>query len=101
MHRDEIAARLKAILGRALPRERVILKELPEGVERQDVMVLTKEDYINLEVFVASLLERADALANVLARFTDARGILVVPDGSIGAAKAALAAYRGRDDRTA
>lgn len=47
---------IDAIVARAWPRDRVILDALPDGViERADVMVIAKEDWIQLLINIAAL----------------------------------------------
>jgi hypothetical protein len=45
-----------AILDRAIPREKVVLNALADGViVREDVMVIPKEDIIALKICIAAL----------------------------------------------
>jgi len=45
---------MEALIARAMPRHRVILATLPDHIEREDVMVIPKEDWIQLLIWLAA-----------------------------------------------
>lgn len=55
---------VQALLARALPRDRVILATLPDDperidhIERHDVMVIPKEDWIQIMIWLAAWAPR-------------------------------------------
>ncbi len=55
-------ADVQALIARALPRDRVILATLPDDpdridqIERHDVMVIPKEDWIQILIWLAVLV---------------------------------------------